>query len=72
MWKCKNIPTSLDDISYVVDGVIHASCWAWPGLDPVNISKRYSIQVAPILKEIADKGIDNLPQYIKEATHKEF
>ncbi|UCG34759.1 MAG: hypothetical protein JSW17_04500 [Candidatus Omnitrophota bacterium] len=63
-------PTSLDDISYVVDGVIHTSCWAWPGLDPVNISKRYSIQVAPILKEIADNGIDNLPQYIKEATHK--
>ena len=65
-------PTSLDDISYVVDGVIHTSCWAWSGLDPVNISKRYSIQVAPILKEIADNGIDNLPQYIKEATHKEF
>lgn len=62
-------PTYLDRISYVVDGVIHASCWAWPGLDPVNISRRYSIQVAPIVKEIADKGLDNLPEYIKRATH---
>ena len=65
-------PTTLDKISYVVDGVIHTSCWAWPGLDPVNISRRYSIQVAPILKEIADKGLDNLPEYIRQAMHKEF
>ncbi len=63
-------PTTLDDISYVVDGVIHTACWGWPGLDPVNISRRYSIQVAPILKEIADCGMDNLPEYINRATHK--
>lgn len=62
-------PTYLDRISYVVDGITHASCWAWPGLDPVNISRRYSIQVAPILKEIADKGLDDLPDYIKRAMH---
>ncbi len=62
-------PTTLDNISYIVDGVIHASCWAWPGLDPVNISKRYSIQVAPILKDIADNGLNNLPEYIKKALH---
>ena len=62
-------PTYLDDISYVVDGVIHTSCWGWPGLDPVGISRRYSIQVAPILKEIADKGFSNLPEYIKRAVH---
>jgi len=63
-------PTALDDISYTVDGIIHASCWGWPGLDPVNISRRYSIQVAPILKEIADCGLDGLPDYIKAAVHK--
>ena len=63
-------PTYLDDISYVVDGVIHASCWSWPGLDPANVSRRYSIQVASILREISDKGLSNLPKYIKEATHK--
>ena len=61
-------PTYLDNISYEVDGIIHSSCWGWPGLDPVGISRRYSIQVAPILKEIADKGLDNLPDYIKKAT----
>lgn len=65
-------PTTLDDISYVIDGVIHTSCWSWPGLDPVNISRRYSIQVAPIFKEIADKGLNNLPEYISQAVHKEF
>jgi len=65
-------PTTLDDISYVIDGVIHTSCWSWPGLDPVNISRRYSIQVAPIFKEIADKGLNNLPEYINQAVHKEF
>ncbi|MFC1623946.1 hypothetical protein ACFL28_01315 [Candidatus Omnitrophota bacterium] len=63
-------PTYLDEISYIVDGVIHTSCWSWPGLDPVDISRRYSMQVAPILKEILDKGLDNLPGYIKQAAHK--
>lgn len=62
-------PTYLDNISYEVDGVIHASCWSWPGLDPANVSRRYSIQVAPILKEIANSGLDNLPEYIKRATY---
>ncbi|MBC8473811.1 MAG: hypothetical protein H8D54_03270 [Candidatus Omnitrophica bacterium] len=62
-------PTYLDDISYVVDDVIHTSCWSWPGLDPVGISRRYSKQVAPILKEIADNGFDNLPEYVAKATH---
>lgn len=62
-------PTYLDDISYEVDGIIHASCWAWPGLDPVDVSRRYSMQVAPVLKEIADKGVRGLPGYIKKAVH---
>ncbi len=57
-------PTRIDDISFVIDGVIHTSCWGWPGLDPEGISKRYSIQVAPILLEIADGFLDSLPDYI--------
>ena len=63
-------PTSLDNIAYEVDGVIHTACWAWPGLDPVEISKRYSIQVAPIVQEIADKGLDGVPAYIRKTTVK--
>ena len=59
-------PTSLDNISYVVDGIIHTSCWAWPGLNPEEVSRRYSLQVAPVLLDIADNGIDNLPKYIKK------
>jgi len=57
-------PTRLANISFVIDGVIHTSCWGWPGLDPEGISKRYSIQVAPILLEIADGLLDSLPDYI--------
>lgn len=60
-------PTDLDNIAYEVDGIIHTACWAWPGLDPVNISRRYSIQVAPILLEIANKGLDGVPEEIKKA-----
>ena len=63
-------PTTLDNISYVVGGVIHTSCWSWPGLDPVNVSRKYSIQVAPILEEIADSGVNNLPEYIRKAMYR--
>jgi len=58
-------PTSIGDNSYIINDVIHTSCWGWPGLDPVGISKRYSIQIAPILLEIADGGLDILPEYIR-------
>ena len=51
---------------YEVDGVIHSSCWGWPGLAPAKISRRYSHQVAPILLDIANCGINNLPPGLKE------
>ncbi len=57
-------PTRIDDISFIIDGVIHTSCWGWPGLDPEGITKRYSIQVAPILLEIANGLLNSLPEYI--------
>jgi alanine dehydrogenase len=60
-------PTTLGDIAYQTDGVIHTACWGWPGLDPVNISRRYSKQVAPVLKDIADNGREHLPEYIARA-----
>jgi alanine dehydrogenase len=60
-------PTFLDKLYYVVDGIYHTSCWGWPGLEPETISKRYSIQVAPIVKEIAEKGLENVSDYIKRA-----
>ncbi|MEA3307599.1 MAG: hypothetical protein U9Q34_07420 [Elusimicrobiota bacterium] len=62
-------PTSLDDISYKLDGIIHTSCWGWPGLDPVNITKRYSLQIAPIIKKIADKGFTEIPKDLKKVMH---
>jgi alanine dehydrogenase len=63
-------PTDLDHISYMVDGVIHTSCWAWAGINPKEVSRRYSLQVAPILLDIADNGIDNIPEYIKKVAVK--
>ena len=51
-------PTCLNDLHYMVDGIYHTSCWGWPGLEPEKISKRYSLQVAPIIRDIANKGLE--------------
>lgn len=60
-------PTTLENISYKVDGVIHAACWGWPGLDPANISKRYSIQIRPVIRHLIDSGFAKMPAYIRDA-----
>jgi len=60
-------PTNLANISYNVDGIVHTACWGWPGLDPENCSRRYSIQIEPILSEIAMRDFKDLPAYIKKA-----
>ena len=51
-------PTYLSDMYYEVDGIYHASCWGWPGMEPVRISERYSLQLAPILRDLANKGLE--------------
>jgi alanine dehydrogenase len=61
------VPTYMDKQYYMVDGIYHTSLWGWPALEPENIAKRYSIQVAPIILEIADKGIDNASVSIRNA-----
>jgi len=60
-------PTYLDDLHYAVDGVYHASCWSWPGLEPKSISKKYSLQIAPILRDLANKGLDKCSAQIRAA-----
>jgi len=60
-------PTTLDNLHYVVDGIYHTSCWGWPGLEPRPIAKRYSLQLAPIIKDIADNGIDKCNSTTKAA-----
>lgn len=62
-------PTSLSHISYRAAGVLHAACWGWSGLDPMNVTRRYSIQIAPVLADIAAAGGDyhRLPEYIRAA-----
>jgi alanine dehydrogenase len=60
-------PTTLSDISYTAGGVIHAACWGWSGLDPVNVTRRFSIQIAPILADIARHGLSRLPPYLQQA-----
>ncbi len=60
-------PTTLDDLYYVVDDIYHTSCWGWPGLDPENVAKRYSLQLLPLLKDLADNGIENCDELTKAA-----
>jgi len=60
-------PTTLNDLHYVVDGIYHTSCWGWPGIEPKTVARRYSIQLRPILKEIANKGVDHCSKLIKDA-----
>ncbi|MBU1006666.1 MAG: hypothetical protein KKH08_03640 [Candidatus Omnitrophica bacterium] len=60
-------PTTLDDLHYVVDGIYHSSCWGWPGLDPKPIAKRYSLQLMPILLDLADNGIDRCDEFTRAA-----
>jgi len=60
-------PTTLDNLHYMVDGIYHTSCWGWPGLEPKTIAKRYSLQLKPILEDLADNGIDHCNDSIKAA-----
>ncbi|MDP6685543.1 MAG: hypothetical protein QGI05_01170 [Candidatus Omnitrophota bacterium] len=65
-------PTTLDDLHYMVDGIYHTSCWGWPGLEPKTIAKRYSLQLTPILKDLADKGIEKCDDLTKAAIFNYF
>ncbi|MBL7070737.1 MAG: hypothetical protein ISS26_01010 [Candidatus Omnitrophica bacterium] len=58
-------PTYIDNLHYVVDSIYHTSCWGWPGLEPKKIAKRYSLQIAPILRDIANKGLDKCSPQIR-------
>jgi len=60
-------PTTLNDLHYVVDGIYHTSCWGWPGLEPQKVAKRYSLQLKPILEDLADNGIDSCNDFTKAA-----
>jgi len=60
-------PTYLNDLHYVVDGIYHTSCWGWPGLEPKPIAKRYSIQLLPIVLDLADNGLEGCDESIKTA-----
>ena len=60
-------PTFLDDPYYIVDGIYHSSLWGWPGLDPEAVTRRYSIQLRPILRNLANKGLEKCDTFIKNA-----
>lgn len=60
-------PTYMKDPYYLMDGIYHTALWGWPAMDPINISKRYSLQVAPLVKAIADKGLAKAPLSIRNA-----
>jgi len=60
-------PTTLDNLHYIVDGIYHTSCWGWPGLEPKKVAKRYSSQLMPILRNLANNGIDKCDDLTKAA-----
>jgi len=60
-------PTYLNDLHYVVDGIYHTSCWGWPGLEPKLIAKRYSMQLLPIVLDLADNGLERCDESTKAA-----
>ncbi|MBU0502238.1 MAG: hypothetical protein ABIH69_02585 [bacterium] len=60
-------PTTLKDPYFVLDGIYHTSLWGWPAMDPGNVSKRYSMQIAPLVKALAARGLDGAPLSIKNA-----
>jgi alanine dehydrogenase len=63
-------PTFLNDPYYEVDGIYHTSLWGWPVMEPETIAKRYSVQIAPFILDIADNGIDNVSDPVKNAVIK--
>ena len=60
-------PTTVDDLHYMVDGIYHTSCWGWPGLEPKKIGKRYSLQIASILRDLANKGLEKCSRQTRAA-----
>ena len=56
---CK--PTTLSNPWYVEEGVIHIGIYGYPGLVPVSCTERYSRQILPIVKMVADNhGVKGL------------
>ena len=51
---CK--PTTLTQPWFKLDGIIHMSIYGYPGLVPVSSVTRYSKQLLPLVREIADNG----------------
>ncbi|MBU0671824.1 MAG: hypothetical protein KJ732_02215 [Candidatus Margulisbacteria bacterium] len=60
-------PTSLQKPYFMVDGIYHTSLWGWPAMDPEYVSKRYSMQVAPLVKAIAARGLAKAPLSVRNA-----
>jgi len=60
-------PTHMKDPYYILDGIYHTALWGWPAMDAINVSKRYSLQMAPLVRAIADKGLDKAPLSIRNA-----
>jgi len=60
-------PTTMREPFYKIDGIYHTSLWGWPAMDPDNVSKRYSMQVGPLVKALAARGLDRAPASIKKA-----
>ncbi|PIU19952.1 MAG: hypothetical protein COT18_04780 [Elusimicrobia bacterium CG08_land_8_20_14_0_20_59_10] len=57
----------MNEPHYLVAGIYHTALWGWPAMDPFHISKRYSLQLAPLVKALADNGLEKAPVCIQNA-----
>lgn len=68
-------PTTLSNPWYREHGKVHIGIYGYPGLVPVSCTRRYSAQILPIVRAIADHGsldaiesVDDLGRFIARAT----
>ena len=60
-------PTSIHDLHYVEEGVIHTCCWGWPGLSPRKTSRNYSLLIPSRVIELVEKGALNVSPGLRNA-----
>lgn len=60
-------PTTLSNPWYIEHGIKHMSIYGYPGLAPISCSQKYSKQIAPLIIDIANNGLENCNEDIKRA-----
>ena len=60
-------PTYMNEPYYMFEALYNTALWGWPAMDPGNISKRYSLQMAPLVRSVADRGLEHAALSVRKA-----